>query len=81
MIYGKGSHGYRLARQSVFGFRGSRELGSMIEKEHEALLSRFILLEVSLMDEVHVCRDPKYHNIVGQVLQFRGSSEISRETL
>jgi hypothetical protein len=55
MVYGKESHGYRLPRQSAVGFRGSLELGSVTEREHEALLSNFV--QISLMDENHRFRD------------------------
>ena len=53
MEYVKESHVYRLLGQSVVGFRGSLKLGSVIEKEHEALLNGSTRYEWSLMDEDH----------------------------
>lgn len=53
MVYGKDSHGYRLPRQSVVGFRGSLEFGSVIERECEGLLSKLTPHEVSQLDEDH----------------------------
>ena len=38
VVHGKDSHGYILPRQFVVSFRESLELGSMIKREHEALL-------------------------------------------
>lgn len=50
VVYGKDSHGYKLSRQSVVGFRGSLELGSVTKREREALLSRLNPHEISPMD-------------------------------
>ena len=41
MVYQKESHGYIWLRQFVVSFIGSMELGSVIEREHEALLIDF----------------------------------------
>ena len=60
MVYRKESHGRRLSRQYVVGFRGSLELGSVIERECEALLRRLTPHAVSLMDEDHMYRDQSH---------------------
>ena len=52
----------------MVGFRGSLELGLVIEREHEALLSRFTQYEISLMDEDHRYRDQS------SVAEITGSS-------
>ena len=65
----------------MFGFRGSLELGLVIERECEALLNRIIPLELSLMYKVHLCCDPRYHNRGSRVLQLEQSNYNNKETM
>ena len=52
VVYEKDSHGYRLLRQSLVGFRGCMKLGLVTERDHEALLSGLTQYEMSLMEGI-----------------------------
>lgn len=61
----------------MVGFKGSLELGSITEREREALLSRFTSHEISLMNEVHMYRDQSSTTEVGGFSNSEGAPTMS----
>ena len=48
VVYEKDFHGYRLLGQSMIGLRGSLNIGSVTEREHESLLHKFVVFHSCL---------------------------------
>ena len=78
MVHGKESHGYILLGYSVVGFRGSLELGSVIEREHEALLRRLTQYEMSLIEEDHMYRDQSLVAYVVESSNSKGATTVAK---
>ena len=81
VVYGKMSHGNKLPRKFIVRFKGILELGSVIEREHEALLSRlWSIWHITDGWGSHVPWS-EFHNKDRRVPHFKRSNHSDRVTM